>query len=410
VPRTGQSARLTVFTSAAMAFLAVFALALSLASGRLADRWSSALAQSSTIRLSAPPGEIEAQTWAVLRCWNKRPASKAPAPSPTRNNARCWSHGSARICPSEDLPVPRLIEIVETPDGYDATGLRQRLAAEAPGAVLDDHTRWREPLAEAAGRLRLLGWVSLILIAGAMGALITLAAQAALSANAPVIRVLRLVGARDAYIARAFVRRFTVRALERRGGRDRARDGRRRPAAGLGAKRVLPDRARVSAGPRWLLPVPDPAFGGVVAFAATRIAAYRTLRGLNDPMAPLPSLRGQMYAMMPVLAVFYTPWAIVDRRGAFAGIHAYTRWVRWTASWMVGLKTEVRGTPPTGEVLIASKHQSFLDIIMIVSVVPRPEIHHEEQSEMGPHPRLVWLRIGCVPWTGASGPRPFARW
>jgi cell division transport system permease protein len=29
VPRTGQSARLTVFTSAAMAFLAVFALALS---------------------------------------------------------------------------------------------------------------------------------------------------------------------------------------------------------------------------------------------------------------------------------------------------------------------------------------------------------------------------------------------
>jgi hypothetical protein len=73
--------------------------------------------------------------------------------------------------------------------------------------------------------------VSLGLIAGAMAALITLAAQAALSANAPVIRVLRLVGARDAYIARAFVRRFTVRALDRRGGRDRAWDGRRRPAA-----------------------------------------------------------------------------------------------------------------------------------------------------------------------------------
>jgi 1-acyl-sn-glycerol-3-phosphate acyltransferase len=101
---------------------------------------------------------------------------------------------------------------------------------------------------------------------------------------------------------------------------------------------------------------------------------------------------GQMYAMMAVLAVFYTPWAIVDRRGAFAGIHAYTRWVRWTASWMVGLRTEVRGTPPTGEVLIASKHQSFLDIIMIVSVVPTPEIHHEAATQMGPHSRLV-----CAP-------------
>ncbi len=39
VPPTGFTARLTVFASAAMAFLAVFALALSLATGRLADRW-----------------------------------------------------------------------------------------------------------------------------------------------------------------------------------------------------------------------------------------------------------------------------------------------------------------------------------------------------------------------------------
>jgi cell division transport system permease protein len=75
--------------------------------------------------------------------------------------------------------------------------------------------------------------VSLVLIAGAMGAFITLAAQAALSANAPVIRVLRLVGARDAYIARAFVRRFTVRALTGAAGGTALRDGRRRAAAGL---------------------------------------------------------------------------------------------------------------------------------------------------------------------------------
>jgi cell division transport system permease protein len=85
---------------------------------------------------------------------------------------------------------------------------------------------------EAAGRLRLLGWVSLGLIAGAMAALITLAAQAALSANAPVIRVLRLVGARDAYIARAFVRRFTIRALAGAAGGAALGNGQRRPASG----------------------------------------------------------------------------------------------------------------------------------------------------------------------------------
>ena len=43
--------------------------------------------------------------------------------------------------------------------------------------------------------------------------MITLAANAALATNAQVIRVLRLIGARDTYIARAFVRRFTLRAL-----------------------------------------------------------------------------------------------------------------------------------------------------------------------------------------------------
>jgi len=94
-----------------------------------------------------------------------------------------------------------LIEIIEEGDGYDATGLRARLQAEVPGAVLDDHTRWREPLIEAASRLRSLGWVAIGLIGASMVALITLAAQAALAANAQVIRVMRLVGAKDTYIA-----------------------------------------------------------------------------------------------------------------------------------------------------------------------------------------------------------------
>jgi 1-acyl-sn-glycerol-3-phosphate acyltransferase len=105
---------------------------------------------------------------------------------------------------------------------------------------------------------------------------------------------------------------------------------------------------------------------------------------------------GQMYAMMPILAVFYTPWAIVDRRGAFAGVHAYTRWVRWSASWMVGLKTEVRGTPPTGEILIASKHQSFLDVIMIVSAVPRPKFIMKSSLKWAPVLGWYGMRIGNV--------------
>ena len=106
---------------------------------------------------------------------------------------------------------------------------------------------------------------------------------------------------------------------------------------------------------------------------------------------------GQMYAMMALMAVFFTPWAILDRRGAFAGVHTYCRWVRWTAAWMVGLRTEIRGKIPTEEVLIASKHQSFLDIIMIVSVVPRPKFIMKASLKWAPILGWYALRIGCVP-------------
>ena len=66
VPPTGFTARLTLFTAGAMAFLAVFAMALSFATGRLADRWSSELARTSTLRISAPADQADAQVRAAL--------------------------------------------------------------------------------------------------------------------------------------------------------------------------------------------------------------------------------------------------------------------------------------------------------------------------------------------------------
>ena len=105
----------------------------------------------------------------------------------------------------------------------------------------------------------------------------------------------------------------------------------------------------------------------------------------------------QMYAMMALMAVYFTPWAIVDRRGAFAAVHTYCRWVRFTARVMVGLRSEVRGTVPTGEALIASKHQSFFDIIMIVSETPRPKFIMKKELTWAPILGWYGLRIGCVP-------------
>ena len=277
VPPTGFTARLTLFTAAAMAFLAVFALALSLATGRLADRWSDELARTSTLRISAPADQVDAQVRAAVNVLETTPgiaAARPLTPDEQRNLLEPWFGPEL---PIETLPIPQLIEIIETGDGYDATGLRARLQAEVPGAVLDDHTRWREPLIGAAQRLRTLGWFALLLIGAATGAMITLAAQSALAANAQVIRVMRLVGARDAYIARAFVRRFTIRALAG------AVIG---TILGMLAIAALP-RADVAGGfltglgfqgAGWLAPLVIPPFAAIVAFLATRAAALRTLK------------------------------------------------------------------------------------------------------------------------------------
>ena len=78
VPPTGFTARLTVFSAFAMAFLAVFAIALSLAVGRVATQWGEDLARSSTVRISAPAGETALQTEAALRVLRTTPGI-APA-------------------------------------------------------------------------------------------------------------------------------------------------------------------------------------------------------------------------------------------------------------------------------------------------------------------------------------------
>ena len=150
VPPTGFTARLTLFTAGAMAFLAVFALALSMASGRLASNWRDALAGSATLRISAPAGQMAAQTERALAILSQTPGvaeARALNPDEQRDLLEPWFGPDL---PVESLPVPQLIEIRETGDGYDGDGLRLRLQAELPGAVLDDHTRWRRPLVEAA--------------------------------------------------------------------------------------------------------------------------------------------------------------------------------------------------------------------------------------------------------------------
>lgn len=105
----------------------------------------------------------------------------------------------------------------------------------------------------------------------------------------------------------------------------------------------------------------------------------------------------QMYVMMFLMSLYFTPLAVLDRKWAYAGVRTYCRYVRWSAAWMIGLKSEIRGEVPQEEVLVAAKHQSFFDIIMLVSVLPKPKFIMKAILRYAPILGWYGMRIGCVP-------------
>jgi|TARA_B110000211_G_scaffold226312_1_gene279726 1-acyl-sn-glycerol-3-phosphate acyltransferase len=104
-----------------------------------------------------------------------------------------------------------------------------------------------------------------------------------------------------------------------------------------------------------------------------------------------------IYFMMVVIGLLWAPYAILSPEGARAGAKAYSRYVFWSARWMIGLRVEVRGEVPSGEVIIAAKHQSFLDIMMIFTALPTAKFIMKKEILWTPVIGLYAKRLGCVP-------------
>ena len=105
----------------------------------------------------------------------------------------------------------------------------------------------------------------------------------------------------------------------------------------------------------------------------------------------------QMYLMMAIAAIIFAVPAMISRNMAFAGVHFYCNWVRRSAAILIGLRSEIRGAVPQTEVLIAAKHQSFFDIILLCSVLPRPKFIMKRELIWAPFLGQYALRIGCIP-------------
>ena len=109
------------------------------------------------------------------------------------------------------------------------------------------------------------------------------------------------------------------------------------------------------------------------------------------------TFNASIYVMMLIYAVAFFIPALLSRDWARRACHAWCAYVIWAARVMLGLKAEVRGTPPEGEVMVAAKHQSFFDIIVIFHAIPRAKFIMKRELMYAPILGQYALRIGCVP-------------
>ncbi|MEM1299635.1 MAG: cell division protein FtsX [Pseudomonadota bacterium] len=212
LPKSGWTAPLTSFCAGVMAFLAVLTLAASFAANAVAEQWRADLAGVATVRLSTRDGDVDARTKAVLEVLRTTPGIAQVRVLTAKEQTALLTPWLGEGAALSDLPSPRLIDVRLLGTGPDRQALQGRLDLTVSGAVYDDHSAWRGPLTTAAEALERMAIIASLLVLLTVGAIVAFAARATLIANRHVVETVRLVGAEDSYIERAFVRRLMARA------------------------------------------------------------------------------------------------------------------------------------------------------------------------------------------------------
>lgn len=103
-----------------------------------------------------------------------------------------------------------------------------------------------------------------------------------------------------------------------------------------------------------------------------------------------------MYVWMAVVGLACLP-LLLHPEGARWTCTFYARTTMRLMTALTGLRPEIRGTPPTGPCLVAAKHQSFLDILMIYCALPRPFFIMKDLLKWAPVLGWYAMRFGCIP-------------
>lgn len=274
---------------AVMAFLAALALGASLIAQRAASTWSEGLAGKITVQVlppaEGPPAErLAHEVNAALAVLRTTPGIARVAPLSNEEQLKLvkpWLGAAAIV---SDLPLPQLIDADIVPGAApDLKALSARLKADAPDAVLDDHSRWIGRLRDLARTLIWSAYGVLLLIAVATAAAVSFATRAGLDAHSEMVALLHQMGAQADFIAGAFEWHYFRAALLAAGAGAAlaamfflAAGG--LESAGLEAVPFLPPLSLKPLELIWLVTVP--AAAGLIALGTARLSVLAALRSI----------------------------------------------------------------------------------------------------------------------------------
>lgn len=127
-----------------------------------------------------------------------------------------------------------------------------------------------------------------------------------------------------------------------------------------------------------------------------------TDRATPAPLGPWQYIQNVLYYLHVALATVVIGLIGLPqmRHGRAGANRVATRWIGymiWAAKLHLGLTCEIRGTPPTGDCIIAAKHQSFWDILVIAHAVPRRAFIMKREVMRVPVMGWYAWKVGCIP-------------
>ena len=97
------------------------------------------------------------------------------------------------------------------------------------------------------------------------------------------------------------------------------------------------------------------------------------------------------------MGVFLLPYASTSKEKCLKVIKLYCRVVFWILKKVYNIEILVKGVVPDNSAsIVCSKHQSFLDVLILLNVLPEPKFIMKSELSWVPILSTYARKIGCV--------------